>query len=55
MFGDNKYVVDSDIHPHYKLQKRHTTSPFHLVRESIASKIGAFCHVSGGDNPADII
>ena len=55
MFGDNKYVVNSAIHPHAKLHKRNTAISFHRFREAIASKMVAFYHVYGGDKPSDII
>jgi hypothetical protein len=55
MFGDNKSVVDSSTIPHAKLHKRHTALSFHRVREAIASKTLAFCHVRGEHNPADIL
>ena len=55
MFGDNKSVVDSSATPHAKLHKRHTALSFHHVREAIASKYLAFYHISGEDNPADVL
>ena len=55
MFGDNKYIVGSDIHPHAMLHKCHTALSFHRVREAIASNIVAFYHVYGWDIPAYII
>ena len=55
MFGDNKSVVDSSSKPHSKLHKRHTALAFHRVREAIASKYVVFNHISGIDNPADIL
>ena len=55
MFGDNKSVVDSSMHPNAKLHKRHTMLSFHRVRQAIAHKIVIFFHIDGKDIPADIL
>ena len=55
MFGDKKYVVDSAIHPHAKIHKRHTTLYFHKVQEDIVSNMVPFYHVYGVDNTYGII
>ena len=55
MFGDNESVVNSSIHPHAKLHKRHTALSFHRVREAIAAKIVLFYHIPGVLNVADIL
>jgi hypothetical protein len=55
MFGDNQSVVNSSMHPHAKLHKRHTMLSFHRVRQAIAHKIVAFFHIDGKINPADMV
>jgi hypothetical protein len=55
MFGDNESVVNSSILPHAKLHKRHNALSFHRVREAIASGVYVFAHISGENNPADIL
>jgi Reverse transcriptase (RNA-dependent DNA polymerase) len=55
MFGDNESVVNSSMHPHAKLHKRHTMLSFHQVRQAIAHKILNFFHIEGKFNPADIL
>ena len=55
MFGDNKAVVDSSVHPHSKLHKRHNALSFHRVREAIASKYVSLHHLPGEHNPSDIL
>ena len=55
MFGDNESVVNSSMHPHAKLHKRHTMLSFHRVRQAIAHKIVSFFHINGNINPADMV
>ena len=55
MFGDNESVVNSSMQPHGKSHKRHVALSFHRVHEAIASKIVAFFHMPGSDNPADVL
>lgn len=55
IFGDNESVVNSSMYPDAKLHKRHNALSFHRVREAIASGIYAFLHISGENNPADIL
>jgi len=55
MFGDNESVVNSSINPHSRLHKRHTLLSYHFVREAIASGTYVFLHISGENNPADIL
>ena len=55
MFGDNKSVVDSSMVPHIKLHKRHTALSLHRVREAFVGDLILFHHISGADNPADIL
>ena len=55
LFGDNQSVVNSSMHPHAKLHKRHTMLSFHRVREAIAYGIMQFYHIDGKINPADIL
>ena len=55
MFGDNKSVVDSSMHPHTKLHKRHTMLSFHRVRQAIAHNVLSFFHIDGKINPTDML
>ena len=55
MFGDNESVVNSSMHPHAKLHKRHTMLSFHRVRQAIAHHILVFFHIDGKINPADLL
>jgi hypothetical protein len=55
MFGDNQSVVNSSMHPHAKLHKRHTMLSFHRVRQAIAHKILSFFYIDGKINPADMV
>jgi hypothetical protein len=55
MFGDNESVVNSSVHPHAKLHKRHTALSFHRVREAIAAKILFYHHIRSEFNAADIL
>jgi len=55
MFGDNQSVIISATIPHSRLNKRHNALSYHRVREAVAAKILRFFHVSGQDNPADIL
>ena len=55
MFVDNKYLVDSAIHPHENLYKRHNELYFNQYQGGIEYKMLAFYHVSGGGNPSNIL
>ena len=55
MFGDNQSVITSSTIPHSRLAKRHNALSYHRVREAIAAGILSFFHISGVDNPADIL
>ena len=55
MFGDNKHVVDSAIHPYPKLHKHHTDLSFHRVQETIEFNMVDFCHEYGVYNTDDIL
>jgi hypothetical protein len=55
IFGDNKTVVDSSMHPNAKLHKRHTMLSFHRVRQAIAHNICTMFHIDGKYNPADMV
>ena len=55
MFKDSKYIFDSVIHPHAKLNKIHNELSFHRVWDDIAYNIVTFYHVSWGHNPANIL
>lgn len=55
MFGDNLAVINSSAIPDDTLKKRHNALSYHRVREAIASKILKFYHISGTENPADVL
>ena len=55
LFGDNKAVVDSSVIPDYNLKKRHHALCFHRVHEAVASEIVKYYHISGDENPADVL
>ncbi len=55
MFGDNKSVVTSSTLPHSMLKKRHQFLAYHRVRECIAAGILKFFHISGKENPSDVL
>ena len=55
LFGDNESVVKSGSIPHSRLSKRHHALAYHYTREAIASKMIAFHHINGENNPADIL
>jgi hypothetical protein len=55
MFGDNQSVVTSSTLPHSTLGKRWNALSYHKVREAIASGWLRFEHISGKENPADIM
>ena len=55
MFGDNLAVVTSSNIPEHNLKKRHNAISYHRVREAVAAGILKFVHISGKDNPADVL
>ena len=55
MLGDNESVVNSSTIPQSVMAKRHTALSYHRVRAAISTGIMFFCHVSGKENPADIM
>jgi hypothetical protein len=55
MFGDNQSVVTSATIPHLTLGKRWNALSYHRVREAIAAGWLRFEHISGIQNPADIL
>jgi hypothetical protein len=55
MFGDNQSVITSSTIPHSSLNKRHNALSYHRVREAIASNVLWFFHISGKDNPSDVL
>ena len=55
LFGDNKAVVDSSVIPDYNLKKRHHALCFHRVRKAVALEIVKYYHISGDENPADVL
>ena len=55
VFGDNHAAINSSAIPDDTLKKRHNALSYHRVREAIASKILKFYHISGTENPADVL
>jgi hypothetical protein len=55
LWGDNASVITSSTIPHSSLTKRHNALAYHRVREAMASGVMYFCHVSGVQNPADVL
>ena len=55
MFGDNLSVINSSTIPSSTLKKRHHFLAYHRVREAIAAGILRFAHISGKENPSDIL
>ncbi len=55
MFGDNLAVINSASIPEDTLKKRHNALSYHRVREAIAAKVLKFHHISGKENPADVL
>ena len=55
VFGDNESVVNASAKVEGKLHKRHNALSYHRVREAIAHGWVAFHHISGKENPADIL
>jgi hypothetical protein len=55
LFGDNQSVITSSTIPQSTLNKRHNALSYHRVRECIAMDIITFMHVSGKDNPSDVL
>jgi Reverse transcriptase (RNA-dependent DNA polymerase) len=55
LFGDNQSVITSSTIPHSTLNKRHNALSYHRVREAIASGVIYFIHISGTNNPSDIL
>ena len=55
MFGDNESCVTSSTIPHSTLSKRWNALSYHKVREAVARGWLRFEHISGKENPADIM
>jgi hypothetical protein len=55
MFCDNQSVIISGTIPHSSLNKRHNALAYHRVRETIASDMIWFFHISGKINPANVL
>jgi len=55
MFGDNQSVVLSSTIPQSSLSKRHNALAYHRVREAVAYGIINFHHMSGKQNPSDVL
>ena len=55
LLGDNQSVVTSSTIPQSVMAKCHTALSYHRVRAAISTGMMYFCHVSGKENPADIM
>lgn len=55
LFGDNESVAKSGTILHSTLTNRRHALAFHFTREAVASKMVAFHHIPGVNNPADIL
>jgi hypothetical protein len=55
MYGDNKSMILNMTTPLSMLKKKHNSTAYHEVRESIATGIIDIVHVNSVDNLADII
>ena len=55
MFGDSQSVVTSTVIPESNLMKRHVPLAYHCVCEATAAEIVVFYHMSGNENPADVL
>jgi len=55
LLGDNQSVVTSSTVPQSVMSKRHNALSYHRVRAAIAIGMMKFCHVSGKENPADVM
>jgi hypothetical protein len=55
MFGDNQTVFNSCSMLKARLHKRHVIISFHWIREAVAAKVLHFIHMSGANNPADVL
>jgi hypothetical protein len=55
LLGDNQSVVTSSTIPQSVLAKRHNALSYHRVRAAISTGMMQFCHVSGKENPADVM
>ena len=55
LLGDNQSVVTSSTIPQSVMAKCHNALSFHRVRAAIATGMMQFCHVSGKENPADVM
>ncbi len=55
LFGDNKSVVTSSTIPHSSLSKRWNALSYHRCREAIAAGYVRFEHISGVENPSDVL
>ena len=55
MFGNNKSVVTSSMIPHLTLGKCWNALSYHHMREAVAGGWVQFEHISGKENPANIL
>ena len=55
MFGDKQLVVKSSSLPTSALNKQHNALSYHRVWEAVAAGIIIFHHISGKENPADVL
>ena len=55
LFGDNQAVVTATTIPGFSLKKRVHALCYHRVRKAIAANIIVYFHISGKENPADVL
>ena len=55
IYCDNESVLKSAQTPGNKLKRRHVAIAYHAVREAYATGLVNLFHISGTDNPADVL
>ena len=55
LLGDNLSVILNTTVPSSMLKKKHQACNYHRVREAVAAKIMAFCHIDSKDNLSDLL
>ena len=55
IYSDNESVLKSAQTPGNELKRRHVAIAYHAVREAYATGLVNLFHISGTDNPADVL
>ena len=55
IYSDNESVLKSAQTPGNELKRRHVAIAYHAVREAYATGLVDLFHISGTDNPADVL